>query len=144
MADKKVSIRYIGRRMNGDVAVYTFLNGDKEVIFGGKMKWMQIGECYFATMKSGGGWSIMLRPEHDESAVSASEDELEKWQVADALTSNMLRRKRLAAKMDKHPALDRAVNAIRPLIKGLDFSQRRQLIEILFSKASKGKDGWVE
>lgn len=143
MAEKKTSLRYVGQRMLGDDKLhFAFQKSNGELVFFSGMKWLIIGRAYFGTK---GGDQISRRPDEDESAVQPSEDDMRTWEVADTLARDLQRRKRLSAKMNKSPPeLERAVNAIRPLIKGLDFGQRRQLIEILFSKASKGKDGWVE
>lgn len=145
VAEKKISLRCIGRRMmSTEKLSFAFQDSKGEVLFFTKIKWAIIGRSYFAT-KKGDTIEMLIRPDEDEQAVQASEDQMTEWQVADSLARDMQKRKSLSAKMDKMPpALERAVNAIRPLIKGLDFGRRRQLVEILMTKASKGKDGWAE
>lgn len=135
---KKVSLRYVGRRLlNNEKIAHAYSKPDGETVFFTKVKWSIIGRSYFATT-DGDGLTMHVRPEEDEAAVQPSDEDLETWQVADALAYDMQRRKQLSAKLNKKPpALERAVNAIRPLVKGLNFSQRRQLIEILVTQCDR-------
>lgn len=142
---KKVSIRYIGKRVfNEGKLACAFIDHTGKTVYWLKLKgYLRIGQAYFA-VADGDNLTLQRVPDEDETAVQPSEDDLEQWQVADALAKNFERRKKLSAKMERHPALDRAVNSIRPLIKGLDFTQRRALIEVLMTKASRTKDGFIE
>lgn len=136
---KQISVVFTGRRFLDGKVYNEFRHGDRRLHFA-KIRWARIGNHYFATESADGFVSMSQAPEEDTGAGTASESDIEQWQVKDVLARDMQQRKKLAARMDKSPALDRAVEAIIPLTKGLGFNSTRQLLEILITKALRQRN----
>lgn len=117
---------YTGRRLqsNGEVW-HRFEKPNGEEMYFGKTQRVYIGHTY-ACGKS----NIARRPERDYGIERVDNPE---WDAADALVDahRARRRAEAKAKATSSPALKNASAALAPLFKGLDYFQRRYLIEYL-------------
>lgn len=119
---------YIGRRLwgeRGDKVAHCFqlLPERRQMAFKG-IKKVYIGytyECAESTMPT--------RPTRTEDARIDNPE----WEAADALVDARNARKRADAKIkaNSRPAMKKAIEALKPVLIGLDYFQRRSLIEYL-------------
>jgi len=134
--EKTVSLTYIGRRFNGEKVVKAFTHNDGSLVLFGNIKAVIIGNRYLATVEKS-GLKMPVFPEHDDKEYSngPTDDQINEWQIADAVVVDTQKRKALAKRMQTSPQLQKAADSILPLLNGLNFSQQRQLVEIIMSIA---------
>jgi len=127
----KIKLTYIGRRLNGDKLVFTFLEGKKEVYFG-KTKWLTIGHQYEA-VRTKTNLEMNQRPE-DLGESGVSEEHIEKWNVQDGIAKQKYDKRRLSLKLKSNKFLTANLGTLRSLCKGLSFSEKRYLLEFLLDE----------
>jgi hypothetical protein len=114
---------YIGRRLSGTKVLQAFLLlPDKKEIFFAGVRGVYMGYTYLCTDKN-----IAKRPER------AEDEQLNdpQWEAEDALVDAYNEEKRGAQKMSKlsKPAVNHALEALMPLLKGLHYFDYHKLIE---------------
>lgn len=116
------SVVYIGRRFNGPDVVQAFREeSGKEIIFKGI-----VGVTLGCAYKYDGDGKLAKRPERAERELAHNPA----WDAQDALVEDYLRERRAKAKAKglSRPAYRNAVEAIRPLLRGLNGRERSALI----------------
>lgn len=123
---------YTGRRQfgTGKTAQEFLLLPERKAIYFRGIQGVAIGYTYACAENS-----MPKRPSRTTDGYQDNPD----WEAKDALAEAAMAEKRAEEKIIKQsrPAIDRAVEALRPLMKGANYYQRKQLIELLCEKAYK-------
>lgn len=123
---------YTGRRLGGGKVWQRFelLPDRREMYFSG-VKGLYIGYAYECTDKT-----IPARPKCDHEIKREDNPE---WDAADAVVDARNAERRAQAKMkeESRPALKKAVEALKPLMRGLSVFDREALIKYLADQARK-------
>lgn len=131
----EIKIQYTGRRIVNDRLAQSFLQDGEEVYFG-KLKSLTVGEWYLATIGEGDNLSIRSRPEWTVGP-DPSEEDLKKWEAEDLLARQEMGRRTFAAKMEKHTAIVECAARLKPLMRGLGFSQKKQIVDFIMEELEK-------
>lgn len=126
---------YVGRRLlqNGATAhCFLLLPEKREMLFRG-IKGIFIGYTYKC-----GSSTMPVRPDRTE----AERIDNPEWEAADALVDARNARKRAEAKIRKstRPALRNAIAALRPLLRGMSYFDRKELITYLAEQTKRKGD----
>lgn len=125
---------FVGRRVcsDGSTAWKFELLPDRKPMLFGRIKGVWIGYTYKCTDKS-----ISGSPERTER----EREKNPKWEAADALVDAKNARERAEREISKlsKKNLTAAIEAIRPLCRGLDYGELTKLITYLVTEGSKRK-----
>lgn len=128
---KTVKLTFIGvRRVKGDKLAQFFLDEKGEEAVFTKVRYCLIGARYLGERTPDGGLQLHVNPERDGEWF-ADDDKRTEWEVADRVARQVIERKRAAAKFRREPAFLRAAESLRPLVKGLDWVEREELVKFL-------------
>ncbi len=132
----KVKILYIGRRkMGDDTTGHAFIYKGEEIYFT-KAKWVEIGELYIAESGKKNSLSMVHRPEHTGKG-EYTEDQYKEWCAKDAAAAQWQRRKASAVKVAKHKELVEIAARLKPFLKSLSWSQKRDVVEFILDELEK-------
>lgn len=122
---------YTGRRVNGKELVQSFLRKDGTPIYFKAIVGVSIGSTYEMTDET----HINRRPKLLDVPVQRDAE----WERKDLEAEMAQKRWRLEAKLkgDSRPAVDRAAAALRPLIQGKGFWEKKAIVEYLITLAEK-------
>ncbi len=124
---------YIGRRLLSDGKVghkFLLLPENEPMLFGGKIKNVWLGYIYKCSASS-----ISTKPERTEDEPIENED----WHAEDAAVAASLKRTATERKLERTApyAMNRAIEALRPLVKDRSFFECQTLVNMLIEKARK-------
>lgn len=133
MSDTQPAVNaiYIGRRLNGDKPVQAFQLPNKKVVYFRSIVGIFIGgvyECF-------GGTTMNTRPKRIDTAVTVDPE----WEREDLRVEAKVKRRRLEERLkrDSRPAVNRVVDALAPLVKGIGFWEKKALVEYLIQLAER-------
>lgn len=119
---------YTGRRLHGEKVVQRFelLPGKREMFYR-NVRGVHIGHTYACSATQ-----MSRRPEW----LNEERRDNPEWEAQDALVDEFNARKRAEAKIRAltKPALRAALEALKPLVKGMDYFARVKLVTLLVEK----------
>ena len=127
-----VNALYVGRRLNGGHVSQAFKLPDEKLVAFKGIHGVFIGGTYLYNDEKR---TMSSKPERVDAPVVHNAE----WEAADAAAEGHLARVREDARLKKcsRPAIRRAVETLRPLLKGSDYYAKRALIEFLIVEAGK-------
>jgi hypothetical protein len=126
---------YVGRRVvdSGKVLQAFKINGVGDPIFFKGIQGVFLGYTYKFNKEKG---TMAKRPERFNLPLIDNPE----WEAADLLAEAKLKGERESRKLSalSKPRLRNAVESVRPLLKGLSYSQRSRLVNIIIDMAEIG------
>lgn len=128
MSASAKTVVYIGRRFNGPDVVQAFQEGGNTILFKG-LTGLILG-CEYEQSESG---KMPKSPKQTEKAIAHNPE----WDAQDALVEDYLRNRRAETKVKglSRPAYRNAVDAMRPLLRGLNGREKNALLRLIMEAA---------
>jgi hypothetical protein len=130
----KSKAQYIGERLNVEKIVHAFLFEEEEIYFA-KAKYCTLGNMYEVAMR-GEIISIHTTPK-DLGEGPMTDEQRDEWQAEELKAHQFLRRKRQANSIKNNPKVLQVARELKPLLKSLSFSGKKELLEFIIDELEK-------